>query len=39
MILLLYCFAPISWLCMYREMKRPPEIAKQGERLPSSGAD
>ncbi len=39
MILLLYCFAPISWLRMYREMKRPPEIAKQGERVPSSGAD
>jgi len=39
MVLLLYCFGPISLLRMYREMRRPPEIAKQGERVPSSGAD
>jgi len=39
LILLLYCFAPIPLLRMYREMKRPPEVAKQGARVPSSGAD
>jgi hypothetical protein len=39
MVLLLYCFAPISLLRMYREMKRAPEIAKAGERIPSSGGD
>jgi hypothetical protein len=38
-VLLLYCFAPLSVLRTYREMKRPPEMAKQGERVPSPGAD
>lgn len=38
-VLLLYCFAPLALLRMYREMKRPPEVAKQGERVPSPGAD
>jgi hypothetical protein len=39
LVLLIYCFAPLSWLRTYREMKRPPEVAKQGERAPSPGAD
>jgi sulfotransferase family protein len=38
-VLLIYCFAPLSWPRAYREMKRPPEMAKQGERVPSPGAD
>jgi hypothetical protein len=38
-VMLLYAFAPLSWLRAYREMKRPPEAAKQAERVPSPGAD
>jgi len=39
LVLLVYCFAPLSWLRQYREMKRQPETAKQGEHVPSPGAD
>ena len=38
-ILLIYCFAPLSWPRAYREMKRQPEMAKDAERVPSPGAD
>ncbi len=38
-VLLLYCFAPLAWLRLYRGMKRQPVIAKPGERVASPGAD
>jgi hypothetical protein len=39
LVLLLYCFAPLSLLRLYREKKGQPEMPKQSERVPSVSAD
>lgn len=40
MVLMLYCYAPLSLPRMYREMKHQPEAAKQpGEHVSSASAD
>jgi len=38
-VLLLYCFAPLGLLRLYRERKGNAEMPKQSERAPAPGAD